>query len=158
MAAVSYKPVGTHNVTPYLTVAGADKAIAFYKAVFNAEERFSMPGPDGLVMHAEIQIGDAVVMISDARPEWQCPGPAPTGVVGFCCHVFVPDVDATFKKALANGGKELMPPMDMFWGDRFGKFQDPFGHQWSVATHQRDLTPEQIMEDQKKFFANCKPQ
>lgn len=120
-----------HTVTPLLNVDGAEGAIAFYKEAFGAKERARMPGPDGKIMHAEIVIGDSVVMISDAMNQ-----PATISSL----HVYVPDCDALYSRAVAAGAKAKMALQDMFWGDRFGSVTDPFGNTWSIATHKEDVS------------------
>jgi PhnB protein len=137
-------PDGFHAVTPYLTVRGAASAIDFYKRAFGATEILRMPGPDGKIMHAEITIGDSRVMLAD---ESAVAGTqSPQALNGTACGVFlyIEDVDATFKQAIKAGGKEAQPVQDMFWGDRFGKMTDPFGHKWMLATHIEDVTPEEM--------------
>lgn len=142
--AVKPVPDGYHTVTPYLIVKDAAKALDFYKKALGASERMCMPGPDGKVMHAEIQIGDSVVMLADEFPEMGAKSPQTIGgsPVGIC--LYVEDVDALFKQALAAGAKEERPVKDQFYGDRSGTLRDPFGHQWTIATHKEDLTPEEI--------------
>ncbi|TMA79416.1 MAG: VOC family protein [Deltaproteobacteria bacterium] len=139
-------PPGYHAVTPYLTVRGAARAIDFYKRAFGATEQMRMPAADGeRLMHAEIRIGDSVVMLSDEFPEMGGGrSPESLGGAGGSLFLYVDDVDATFRQAVAAGGKALMPVQDMFWGDRFGRVADPFGHVWGIATHTEDLTPEEI--------------
>jgi PhnB protein len=137
-------PEGYHTVTPYLTVRGAAKAIDFYERAFGAEERMCMRRPDGGVMHAEIRIGDSFVMLSDEVPEMGARGPESLGGASGSIYLFVEDVDAVVARAVAAGAKLAMPPQDMFWGDRFGRVTDPFGHGWAIATHKEDLTPEEI--------------
>lgn len=146
-------PDGYHTVTPYLTVDGAAEAIEFYKKAFGAKERMRMPGPDGKLGHAEIEIGDSIVMISDPFPGSSMKSPKELG--GTCAGVFlyVEDVDATFEQAVNAGATVTMALEDMFWGDRFGSLEDPFGHAWSMATHKEDLTPEQIAERGKEAMA-----
>lgn len=136
-------PEGFSTVTPHLIIKGARKAIDFYKKAFGAEELFSMPGPGGAVMHAEIKIGNSMIMIADEFPDWGCLSPASLNGSPVTVHLYVPDCDAVFKKATQAGAEAVMPPTDMFWGDRYGKLKDPFGHSWSVATHKEDLTPEE---------------
>jgi uncharacterized glyoxalase superfamily protein PhnB len=128
-------PAGYHTVTPYLNVNGAADAIDFYKKAFGATERMRMPGPDGKVMHAELTIGDSVVMISEAMMQ-----PATQGGI----HLYVKDCDALFDQALAAGATATMPLSDMFWGDRWGRLSDPFGQTWSIATHKEDVSPEEM--------------
>lgn len=139
------QPSNYRTVTPYLRIRGAAKAIEFYKQVFGATEfyRLKMPDSDKL-MHAELQIGDSNLMLSDEFMEWGCPSPTTVGQTTVTIHVYVPDVDATFAKAVAAGARAVTPPQNMFWGDRNGKFVDPFGHEWSVATHVEDVSPEEV--------------
>ncbi|HYY28464.1 MAG TPA: VOC family protein [Chthoniobacterales bacterium] len=138
-------PDGFHTVTPHLVVKGASQAIEFYKKAFGAEEVMRMPGPDGKsIMHAEIKIGDSVVFLRDEFPEAACGDSEGTGRSRVSIHLYVTDVDATFKVALEAGATEQMPVADMFWGDRFGSLADPFGHEWSVATRKEDLTAEEM--------------
>ena len=139
-------PDGYHVITPYLVVDDGAAAIEFYTRAFGARERYRMPGPDGKVMHAELQIGDSVVMLADENPEQGAPSPKRLGGCTSSLLVYVEDVDAAFQKALDEGATELFPVTDMFWGDRFGKLSDPFGQQWSLATHVEDVTPEQMEE------------
>jgi PhnB protein len=134
-------PDGYHTVTPYLVVEGAASAIAFYKKAFGAEELFRMPTPDGKIAHAEIQIGDARVMLCDPMPQMGVEARSKANL-----FLYVPDVDAWFKRAVAAGAKETMPVADMFWGDRFGKLVDPFGHNWQIASHIEDVDPEEMMK------------
>ncbi|HWC05498.1 MAG TPA: VOC family protein [Methylomirabilota bacterium] len=138
-------PDGYRTVTPYLTVKGAAQAIDFYKRAFGARESERMTGPDGKsVMHAEIQIGDSLVMLSDEFPQMGSRSPQTLGGTTAAIFLYVPDVDAAFQQAVDAGAKAIMPPADMFWGDRFGKLVDPFGHEWAMATHKEDLAPEEI--------------
>jgi uncharacterized glyoxalase superfamily protein PhnB len=138
-------PAGYTQVTPYLTVNGAIAAIGFYAKAFGAKEVVRMPAQDGSrLMHAEIKIGASHVMLSDTFPEMGG-SPAPSGDSSpVTVHLYVADVDATVRKAAAAGATVTMPPTDMFWGDRFGKVRDPFGHSWSIATHLRDVSPEEM--------------
>jgi PhnB protein len=138
-------PEGHHTVTPYLTLKGAAKAIDFYKRAFGAHEEGRMDTPDGKsVVHAEIRIGDSMVMLSDEIPGMGPRSPEALGGTTASIFLYVPDVDAAFKRAVDAGAKAVMPPTDMFWGDRFGKLADPFGHQWAMATHKEDLSDEEI--------------
>jgi PhnB protein len=138
-------PPGYHTVTPYLTVKGAAQAIEFYKRAFGAQEVERMPGPDGKsVMHAELKIGDSIVMLSDEFPQMGTRSPQTLGGSSGYLFLYVSDVDAAFKRAVDAGAKATMPPADMFWGDRFAKVSDPFGHEWGMATHKEDLSPEEI--------------
>lgn len=137
-------PEGYTTVTPYLIVKGASDALAFYAKAFDAQELFRMPGPDGRVGHAEIQIGDSRLMLADEFPEMGAKSPTTIGgsAVGLC--LYVEDVDALFARALAAGAKELRPVKDQFYGDRSGTLLDPFGHQWTIATHKEDVPPEEM--------------
>lgn len=137
-------PQGYHTVTPYLVCHGAAEAIAFYKKAFGAKELLRMPGPDGRLMHAEIKIGDSHVMIGDECPEMGATSPAT--LKGTAVHLFIysKNVDKAFAQATAAGATVEMPPMDMFWGDRYCKMADPFGHKWSIATHIEDVSPKEM--------------
>jgi len=131
-------------VTPHLIVDGAARAIEFYKAAFGATEEMRLPAPDGKLMHARLRIGGAAVMLVDEMPHCNALGPKTLKGTPVTIHLFVEDADAVFARAVKAGASALMPPADMFWGDRYGVVTDPFGHCWSIATHQRDLTPEEI--------------
>ncbi len=137
-------PEGYHTATPYLVVNGADRAIEFYKRAFGAKELLRMPGPEGKIMHAEIQIRDSIIMLCDEFPEMGARSAQALGDTPVSIFLYVEDVDAIFKQAVAAGAKELMPVQDMFWGDRWGKLVDPFGHKWQIATHKEELTAEEI--------------
>jgi PhnB protein len=142
--ASSAAPAGYHTVTPYLTIKGAAKAIDFYKSIFGASERTRMETPDGRIGHAEIQIGDAVVMLSDEWPEMGHSGPAAFGGSPVALHIYLDDVDATAERAVAAGATMKQPPKDEFWGDRMGTIVDPFGHIWLIATHVEDVPEEEM--------------
>ncbi len=137
-------PAGYHTVTPYLVCRGAAGAIDFYKRAFGAKEKVRMPGPNGKVAHAEIQIGDSRVMLGEEAPEMGAKSPDTLGGSTVGVFVYVKNVDAFTDKAIAAGATVLMPVQDMFWGDRYGKLKDPFGHEWSIATHKEDLTAKQM--------------
>lgn len=139
-------PAGMHTVTPHLVCAGAAEAIEFYKKAFGAEELNRLPGPDGKLMHAEIRIGDSTVMLVDENPEWGSMSPVTLKGSPVTLHLYVADVDAAWERALAAGAIGAMPPADMFWGDRFAALSDPFGHSWSLATHVRDVSEEEMMQ------------
>lgn len=147
---VSPIPAGYHTVTPYLTVNDGARALDFYGRAFGARETVRMPGPGGKVMHAEFRIGDSLVMLSDEFPGTST-SKAPTTLGGTTGSLFlyVKDVDSAFRKAVDAGCTSLMPPTDMFWGDRFGKLRDPFGNEWSMATHTEDVPPKQMAERAK---------
>jgi uncharacterized glyoxalase superfamily protein PhnB len=137
-------PSGLRTVTPHLVCGGAIAAIDFYKKAFGAIEHGRILTPDGKLMHAQIQIGDSAVMLVDEFPE--CGGIGPKGLKGspVTIHLAVENVDTFVKRAVDAGAKVTMPVQDMFWGDRYGRLEDPFGHAWSVATHVRDVGPEEI--------------
>jgi PhnB protein len=137
-------PDGYHSVTPYLIVSGAAQALDFYKRAFGAEERGRMPGPDGKIMHAEIQIGDSIVMLADEFPEMGAKSPQSIGgtPVGLC--IYLENVDARFQQAVAAGAKVERPIQDQFYGDRSGTVIDPYGHKWTLATHIEDVTMEEM--------------
>jgi uncharacterized glyoxalase superfamily protein PhnB len=131
---------GQHSVTPHLIVRNSAQAIDFYKRAFGATETMRMPGPDGYsTMHAEIQIGDSLVYLADEFPQWGSKAPPTLGGTPVSIHLYVENADAVFKQAVDAGAQAKMPPADMFWGDRFGKVTDPFGHEWSIATHKEDV-------------------
>ena len=125
---------------------GADEAITFYKNAFGAKEKTRMPGPDGKLMHAELVIGDSVVMLSDEFPDMGSKAPQTLGGSASSLLIYTRDVDALFERAVSAGAKVQMPVADMFWGDRFGKVEDPFGHIWQLATHKEELTPREMQK------------
>ena len=133
-------------MTPHIVCSGAADAIEFYKKAFNAVEVARLPGPDGKLMHADVRIGDSTVMLVDESPDWGCHGPRSLKGSPVTLHLYVDDVDAVVAQAVRAGAKITMPVDDMFWGDRYGKLEDPFGHQWSVATHIRDVSPEEMKQ------------
>ncbi len=139
-------PTGMHTITPHLVCAGAAEAIEFYKQAFNAVELSRLPGPDGKIMHASLRIGDSVVMLSEEAPKWCSLGPKALKGSPVTIHMYTDDVDACVATAVSVGAKLTMPVTDMFWGDRYGKIEDPFGHQWSVAKHVRDVTKEEMQQ------------
>jgi len=146
-------PEGMHTVTPHLVCAGAADAIEFYRKAFGAVETSRLPGPSGLLMHAAIRIGDSTVMLTDEFPAWNSYGPKALEGTAVTIHLYVDDVDAVAARAVAAGANVVMPVEDMFWGDRYGVFEDPFGHRWSVATHLRDVTTAQMQEAMQKMAA-----
>jgi PhnB protein len=150
MSTVKPIPDGMHSLTPHLVCAGAADAIAFYAKAFGAVEQGRLPGPDGRLMHAMLRIGNSALMLVDEMPEWGSLGPKSLKGSPVTIHLYVDNVDATVAQAVAAGAKVTMPVAEMFWGDRYGQLEDPFGHRWSVATHTRDLTPEQIREGMAK--------
>jgi len=145
-------PKGFHSVTPYLTVTDSARAIDFYKRAFGAEELYRVDGPDGKVAHAEIRIGDSIVMLSDEMPGWSR-SPQSLGGTPVNIFLYVKDVDGGFNRAVAAGAKVAMPVSDMFWGDRYGQVTDPFGHSWSLATHKEDVPLEELRERTKAAMA-----
>ena len=144
MADVKPIPDGYPRVTPYLAVDGAAAAIDFYTAVFGAKERMRMGGPDGKIGHAELAIGDSLIMLADEFPEFGNLGPKTIGGSPVMIAIYVEDVDAVFARALEAGATELRAIEDQFYGDRTGQIEDPFGHRWSVATHVEDVPPEEM--------------
>jgi PhnB protein len=132
------------RVTPYLHVDGAAAAIEFYEKVFGAKERGRLPGPDGKLGHAEIEIGDGLIMLADEYPDFGALGPKTVGGTPVTINVYVEDVDAVFDEALAAGATSLREVENQFYGDRTGQFEDPFGHHWSVATHVEDVPPDEM--------------
>lgn len=147
--AVKTVPEGMHTVTPHIICAGAGDAIAFYKKAFGAEELSRMNGPGGGLMHAALRIGNSVIMMADENLAWNSRGPNTLGGTPVTLHLYLEDCDAAFARAVDAGATSRMPPADMFWGDRYGQVVDPYGHVWALATHQRDLTPEQMMAEMK---------
>lgn len=145
-------PAGYHSVTPYLVLDDANGAIEFYKKAFGAKELARMNGPGGKVGHAEIKIGDSIVMVADEMPG---PGPRSARKMGGSpvgLYLYVEDVDSVFNRAVGEGAKPDMPPRDMFWGDRYGKLTDPYGHQWSLATHVEDIQPQEMEKRAREFM------
>lgn len=134
------------RVTPYLIVDAATAAIEFYKSVLGATERMRMPGPDGTIGHAELAIGDSVIMLADENPEMGVRSPKTIRGSPITLHVYVEDADAAFALALENGATEQRAVEDQFYGDRSGQFEDPFGHRWNVATHVEDVPPDEMMK------------
>jgi PhnB protein len=141
-------------LTPSLAVDDAAEAIEFYKRAFGAKERGRMPGPDGKIAHAELEIGDGLVMLGDPFPQSSIKPPKALGGTSMGLFMYVEDVDAAVQRAVDAGATVTSPIEDQFWGDRFGKVADPFGHEWQIATHKEDLTPEEIMERGKEAMAS----
>jgi PhnB protein len=144
MAKVKPIPEGHNSVSPYLIVAGADRALDFYRKAFGATELFRHAAPDGKIGHAEIKIGDTIVMIADEHPDHDAHGPRKFGGSPVSLHVYVENVDTVWARALAAGGKEKRPLADQFYGDRLGSFEDPFGHTWHVSSHVEDVSMEEL--------------
>jgi PhnB protein len=151
MAKVKPVPHGMHSVTPHLVCAGAADAIEFYKKAFGAVEEARLPGPGGKLMHAMIRIGDSAVMLVDENPEWGALGPKSLKGSPVTIHLYVENTDATVERAVKAGAKVTMPVADMFWGDRYGQLEDPFGHHWSVGTHIRDVSTEEMQRAMKQM-------
>ena len=139
-------PDGMHSVTPHLVCAGAAAAIEFYKKAFDAVEEVRIPAPDGKLIHACVRIAGSPVMLVDEMPEMGALGPKNLPASPVTIHLYVDNADAVFAKATAAGAEVVMPLADMFWGDRYGQIRDPFGHSWSIATHQRDLSSAELEE------------
>jgi PhnB protein len=138
-------PDGFRSLTPYLRCRDAAAAIDFYKAAFGAEELHRLPGPDGKsIMHAELKIGDSIMMLGEECKEWNMPSPTSLGGSGSGLHIYVNDVDKAWDRAVKAGAKVTMPLSNTFWGDRYGKLTDPFGHEWSLATHIEDFPPAEM--------------
>jgi|SRR5215470_2531010 len=151
---VSPIPTGYRTVTPYLTVNDGPNAMEFYKKAFGAREIMRMPAPGGKLGHAEFRIGDSIVMLSDEFPGMSTQkAPTSLGGTSGSLMLYVPNVDAAFKRAVDAGCKSLMAPTDMFWGDRLGKLEDPYGNQWAMATHKEDVPPKQMAERAKAAMA-----
>jgi len=137
-------PDDYQRVTPYLYIDGASTAIDFYCSVLGARERMRMPAPDGRIGHAELEIGDSVIMLADANPDMDVRSPRSIGGTPIALHVYVDDVDSVFGQAVDAGAKQLRPVENQFYGDRSGQFEDPFGHRWNVATHVEDVPPDEM--------------
>jgi PhnB protein len=146
-------PEGYHTLTPYLAVDDASEAIEYYKEAFGAKERVRMDTPDGKIGHAELEIGDALLMLSDPFPQASTKPPKEIGGTSASVFMYVEDVDAVVKKAVEAGASVTMEVADQFWGDRFGTVTDPFGHVWSIATHVEDVPPEEMAERAKTAMA-----
>jgi PhnB protein len=143
-------PQGYHSVTPYLVVSDGSRAIEYYKRAFGASAVVQMPGPGGKIGHAELKIGDSMIMLSDEMPGNRSPqslGGSPVSI-----FLYVENVDSVFNEAVKAGAKADMPPQDMFWGDRFGKLTDPFGHSWALATHIEDVAPEEMKKRSQAYM------
>ena len=137
-------PDGYYSLTPYLVCKGAAKAIEFYSKAFGAKETVRMPGPGGAIMHAEVKIGNSMLMLADEQKERGHLSPDSIGGTACSIMLYTEEVDDVFKRAVAAGAKAEMPPADMFWGDRMGNIVDPFGHKWTIATHKEDVSPAEM--------------
>jgi len=151
-------PDGFHSATPSLVVGNSKEAIEFYKKAFGANEIYQFPAPDGKIMHAMIQIGDSFIMMSDEFPAMGARSPTTIGGTAVTLHLYVEDADKIFNQAVEAGAKVTMPIMDAFWGDRFGTVEDPYGHSWAIATHQKDMSPEELKKAGEEFFSNMPKQ
>ena len=147
-------PEGYHTVTPYLAVKNATEAIEFYKRAFGATERSRMDGPNGTIAHAELQIGDSLIMTSDPFPQSSSKAPADLGGTSVTIFLYVEDVDSVVQDAVDAGAKITMEPEDQFWGDRLGSVTDPFGHVWQIATHVEDVSPEDMEKRAQEAMAS----
>lgn len=145
-------PEGYHSISPSLTCKDAARAIEFYKSVFGATEIMRMPGPGGIIMHAELRIGDSVIFVNDEVPGIAV-APAPDGTPSSYLFLYTEDVDAVYNRAVSMGSKVAMPLENMFWGDRYGKVMDPFGHQWGLAQHVEDVAPAEMKRRQEDMAA-----
>ena len=150
-------PKGFHTVTPSIVVAGAAKALEFYKKAFGAEELSRFPGPDGSIMPAKFKIGDSVIMMGDEMPEQGGRGPKSIGGTPVSFFIYKENVDAAWKQAVDAGAKIVMPLADQFWGDRTGCLEDPFGHKWWLAQRVQDLTPDELRQAADSFFSQMQP-
>jgi PhnB protein len=149
-------PDGYHTITPALTVRDAEKAIEFYKAAFGATVRGVMRMPDGKVGHAELQIGDSIIMMSDEFPDFGSLSPQSVGGTSVNLHIYLDGVDAAFDRAVQAGATVVMPVADQFWGDRYGRLKDPFGHNWSIGTHIADLSMDDMKRGMDEAMAQMK--
>ena len=148
-------PEGMHSLTPHIVCADANSAIDFYRKAFDAVELARMPGPDGKLMHGMVRIGDSMLMLAEEMPAMGSFGPHALKGSPVFLHLYVPDVDASMRKAADAGCTVTMPATDMFWGDRYGQLSDPYGHRWSLATHTRDVTPAEMQEAMKQMAHDC---
>jgi len=149
---VPYQPAGFHSVTPYLRVKRAAEAIEYYGRAFGTTELMRLMMPDGRVGHAEIRLGDSIIMLSDEFPEMDIVGPESAGKATSALMIYVSDVDAVMKHAASVGATVVMPATDQFWGDRMGKLKDPYGHKWTVATHMEDVSPEEMNRRMRDLY------
>jgi PhnB protein len=147
-------PTGFHTLTPHLTVRNADKALEFYKNALSAEVLNVARMPDGKIMHAALRIGDSMLMLNEEMPEYGGLSPLSLNGTGVTIHIYTENVDDAFNRAVSAGAQVKMPLMNQFWGDRYGMVQDPFGHKWSLATHVKDMSPEEMQRAQDEAMAN----
>lgn len=152
-AATNPIPKGYHSITPSFAVRNAVQAIDFYKQALGAEELMRMQGPDGKIGHAELKIGDSIIFLGEEMPNMGNKSPQTLGGTTGTLHIYLEDVDKAYETAIAAGGKPVMPPTDMFWGDRYGSFLDPFGFTWSLGTHTQDMTEAEMEEGAQQWYA-----
>jgi PhnB protein len=150
-------PPGFHTLTPHLTVRNADQALEFYKNALGAEILGVARMPDGRIMHAALRVGDSMLMLNEEMPEYGGLSPLSLGGTGVTIHIYTDNVDEAFNRAVSAGAQVKMPLMDQFWGDRYGMVADPFGHKWSLATHVKDLSPEEMQQAQDEAMAKMPP-
>jgi len=146
-------PAGFHTLTPHLTVRDADKALEFYKNALGAQILGAARMPDGRIMHAALRVGDSMLMLNEEMPEFGGLSPLSLNGTGVTIHIYTDNVDEAFNRAVSAGARVKMPLMDQFWGDRYGMVEDPFGHKWSLATHVKDLSPEEMQRAQDEAMA-----
>jgi len=155
---VNPTPPGYHSATPYLTLNDCARAIDFYKKAFGAQEVMRMEGPSGKIGHAEIKVGDSFIMLADEMPGGGNRAPKSLGGTTASVFLYVNDVDSSYKQAVDAGANSDMAPTDMFWGDRFGKLTDPFGHTWAMATHKEDVAPDEMRKRMQQEMAKMSQQ
>jgi len=148
-------PPGYHTITPAIVVRDAASAIEFYKRAFGAEEIHRMAGPDGSIMHAEIRIGDSIIMLGEENEQWGTRSPLSTNGVHGSLHIYVENADASFDRAIKAGATVRYPLEDAFWGDRYGKVTDPYGHEWGIATRVKEMSPEEMEKAGKAWMAKA---
>jgi PhnB protein len=149
---VPFKPSGYHSVTPYLAIRDAKSALDFYARALGAELVLKLDMPDGKIAHAEIRIGDSILMMSEENPDWGTRSPASLGGSPVSLMIYVPDADASFARALAAGAEQVRPVEDQFYGDRSGTLKDPYGYQWTLATHIEDVSTEEAQQRMEAMF------
>jgi PhnB protein len=149
-------PDGYHTITPYMTVRNADQAMEFYKKAFGAEERYRLPGPDGKIAHAELRIGDSVFMLGEESPEMGNISPQTLNGTTGGMMIYCKNTDEAFDRAVKAGATVVTPPENMFWGDRYAKLRDPYGHDWSIGTHFEEVSPEEMGKRMAAFSAKNK--
>jgi PhnB protein len=151
MEKTAHLPPGYHTLTPSMSFRDTERAISWYKTVFGAEEKMKVNGPDKKIMHAEIRIGDSLIFLAEENPQYDSITPQTTKGNSVKLHMYVEDVDGVVKKAVQNGAKLVMAPMDMFYGDRVGNIEDPFGYSWVLSTHVKDVSEEEMREKAEHF-------